>query len=260
MRIVTLYSGSGGNATYIEAAGVKLLIDAGKCARALCTSLTKIGVSIDEIDAIFITHEHGDHIAALEVLSKKHKLPIHITEKSAERFYGERYSALLECIVPHSPVFSVEIGGVCVHSFPTPHDSRMSVGYRICFEENGEHALGLATDIGYVTDAIREGLSGCEAVVLESNHDIDMLKSGPYPYDLKQRILSRRGHLSNAESALFAAELAATGTKSFILAHLSAENNEPALALDEFLSATSDLSVRVAIAHPDEPTEMIFGR
>lgn len=257
MRFLTLYSGSGGNSTLVEAAGARILIDAGKCLKTLSSSLLSVGVSVSEIDAIFITHEHSDHTSALETLSKKYNIPIHITDKSAEKFNSDRYGALCQRLVIHPQCFELEVGGLKISSFPTPHDSRMSVGYKIEFFEDGKaHSWGYATDIGYVTKTIAAALEGCEAVVLESNHDIEMLKAGPYPYDLKQRILSRRGHLSNAESSLFAAHLATKGTKSFILAHLSEENNRPDIALDEFLSATADKKISVAIAHPDDITEM----
>jgi phosphoribosyl 1,2-cyclic phosphodiesterase len=258
MRIVTLYSGSKGNSTYIEAGDAAILIDAGKSAKKLCSALSSIGVCIDDINAIFITHEHNDHVCALETLTKKHKIPIHMASGCAAKFSSERFELLRENIVCHPPLFEVEINGTLISSFATPHDSNMSVGYRIEFCEDGKrHAIGLATDIGYVTKDICQGLCGCEAVVLESNHDIDMLKDGPYPYDLKKRILSKRGHLSNKDSALLCSGLAKRGTHSFILAHLSEENNTPGIALDEFLSTVADSTVSVAVADPEEPTEMI---
>lgn len=258
MRILTLYSGSGGNAAYIEAGGAKILIDAGKSCRTLVTSLHGIGVDVDELDAIFITHEHSDHVSALETLTKKHKIPIHITKKSAERFADDRYGSINECIVTHETVFEVCLRDAVVRSFETPHDSRMSVGYRIDFCENGEaHSVGLATDLGYVTTTVAEALTGCEALILESNHDIEMLKEGSYPADLKKRILSRGGHLSNPDSARFAAYLVEKGARKFILAHISAENNDPNIALDEFLSAVADPTVKVAAAHPEFVTEIV---
>lgn len=253
MRFFTLYSGSGGNAAYIESGENAILIDAGKNAKRLCSALSEIDSSIDKIDAIFITHDHADHTSALEILAKKHDIPIHITERSAEIFAAERYSHLREHLVVHSPLFEVEVGDIHVRSFVTPHDSRMSVGYRLELEG---YSIGVATDLGHVSDAVSEALYGCHAVMLESNHDIDMLQSGPYPAFLKQRILSRRGHLSNSDSALFAARLANAGTKSFLLAHLSAENNTPSLALDEFISAVADPSVKVSVADAERPTEL----
>ena len=258
-RIVTLYSGSGGNSVYIRAADTAILIDAGKSARALCKALEEIGEELDGIRAIFVTHEHSDHVSALEVLAKKKSIPIHIMDRSAERFDRLPRGPIHDNLVRHGAMFCERVGGLTVSSFRTPHDSRMSVGYRICFEDcDGDHAIGLATDIGYVSDAVREGLCGCEAVVLEANHDPEMLDEGPYPYDLKQRIRSNRGHLSNPDSAAFACELAQSGTRAFILAHLSEENNAPDLALDEVRCAISDESVSIAVAAADMPTEMIF--
>ena len=254
MRFFTLYSGSGGNAAYIESGDTAILIDAGKNAKRLCAALSDIGSSISNINAIFITHDHADHTSALETLTKKHDIPIHITEKSAEIFEGERFSRLRERLVTHPPLFEVRVGDFLVRSFVTPHDSKMSVGYRI--ELSDGTSLGVATDLGYVSDSVSEALMGCRAVMLESNHDTEMLASGPYPAFLKQRILSRRGHLSNPDSALFASRLASSGTKSFLLAHLSAENNTPSLALDEFLSAVAVPNVRVSVADPERPTEL----
>ena len=195
------------------------------------------------------------------MLSKKHDFPIHIMEKSAARFDRLPRSPLHEHLVRHEAMFCETVGELTVSSFRTPHDSRMSVGYRVSFaDDDGAQTLGVATDIGYVSDSVREGLSGCEAVVLESNHDVDMLMDGPYPYDLKLRIRSNRGHLSNADSASLASALAAEGTHAFLLAHLSEENNDPTIALDEAVSAISDPDVFVAVAAPDRPTELVWGR
>lgn len=256
-RFLTLYSGSSGNSTLISDGKTTLLIDAGKSARSLCAALTSVGSGIDKIDAIFITHEHSDHVSALEILAKKHRIPIHITEGSAKKFDRQPDSPVHSSMVRHDTCFCEKVGDITVSSFRTPHDSNMSVGYRIELEdEDGKHVLGVATDIGYVTEDIRNGLCGCEAVVLESNHDIDMLDEGPYPYYLKQRIRSNKGHLSNRDSACFAGQLATGGTKGFILAHLSRENNHPDIAFDEINSVISDPTVKIVIADPDNPTEL----
>ena len=259
--LATLYSGSTGNAAYICAGGAKILIDAGKCTRTLCRSLAELGVDIDEIDAIFLTHEHRDHTGALEVLTKKHPIPIHVTRKSAPRLNAKPDSALAECIVVHAPVFHEFVKNLRISSFPTPHDSLDSVGYRMEFEddEGMTHCIGYATDIGHVSGHIRNGLTGCESVVLESNHDPEMLWGGPYPYDLKERIASRWGHLSNPDCAEFAAELVASGTKNILLAHLSQENNDPQLAYNEVLMAIADPSVNLRTADPDAVTVLVDG-
>ena len=256
-RLVTLYSGSSGNSVFVSSGSTNILIDAGKSAKALCAALREIGSDIGEIDAIFITHEHCDHVSALETLCKKQSIPVHIANESAKKFDRTPDSSVHSRMVRHDPVFSEAVGNMTVTSFRTPHDSSMSVGYRIEFcNESGKHVFGVATDIGYVTPSIREGLTGCEAVVLESNHDPQMLNEGPYPYNLKLRIRSKKGHLSNGECACFAASLAQSGTKGFILAHLSAENNMPELAYDEIYSAISDASVKICVAAPDSPTEL----
>lgn len=258
-RVCTLYSGSGGNATYIKALDTEILIDAGKNARALCRALSSIGSDIENIKAIFITHEHTDHISALEVISKKHSIPIHIMEKSAAKIERDAESFAARHLVKYAEPFTVQVGDLTVCAFRTPHDSLMSVGYRIelCCGER-RHAIGVATDIGYVTEEIAASLVGCEAVVLESNHDEDMLRRGPYPQELKKRILSKRGHLSNKDASVFGAYLASHGTRAFILAHLSEENNAPDIATDAFVSAIADESVNICAASADMPCEMIF--
>lgn len=260
VRICTLFSGSGGNSTYIRIGDTELLVDAGKCARTLCSALREIGSDVSRISAIFITHEHTDHVSALEVLSKKHSIPIHITSASAKKFDRDAKAFIHKNLVRHEEIeFSVSIDDLNVSSFHTPHDSMMSVGYKIeTSRDNTPLKIAVATDIGYVTDNIRKNLLGCNAVVLESNHDEDMLMRGPYPYDLKKRILSNGGHLSNKNSATLGAYLAENGTKAFLLAHLSEENNTPELAFDEFYSAIADEGVSIIAAAADTPTELIL--
>lgn len=252
--ITSLYSGSKGNSVLIESEDARILIDAGRSARALCNALTSIGKSIDTIDAIFITHEHTDHVGALEVLLKKHPIPVHIVGISAKKLLLKGLSVYDSLICQHPPVFSVTVGDMTVKSFPTPHDSEYCVGYRI---EIGESAIGYATDIGYVTSEIRESLAGCESIVLESNHDEEMLMNGPYPYELKLRIRSNRGHLSNSACAELSSELCSRGTRNILLAHLSEENNEPSIAFDEVWSAVADESVNIKVASQHVPIKLI---
>ena len=253
-KICALYSGSGGNAVFIEAGGARILIDAGKSAKALCSALSSIGVDIDSIDAIFITHEHQDHISALKTLSHKHSIPIHILIKSAEIFRGLGDEKLCACLnIKFDSNFSVDVKGLRVKAFPTPHDSRAAVGYKLTFTEAGkEYSIGYATDTGYVSDEMRDNILGCFAAIIESNHDPDMLRDGPYPVELKDRIRSQKGHLSNKDCAEFASFLSQNGTKHILLAHLSEENNDPALAYNETLSAIGDETVNLQVAAQDE--------
>ena len=252
--ITALYSGSKGNSVLIESANAKILIDAGKSARALCSALCEVGTSIDEIDAIFITHEHRDHISALETLLKHHKIPVHIAEASAKKMLSKGFVDLEETIFLHTPIFSVEIGDMSIKSFPTPHDSECSVGYTI---KIGEKTIGYATDIGFVSEEIRGALTGCESVVIECNHDVEKLMNGPYPYDLKLRIRSNRGHLSNTDCSSFVADLCFVGTKNVLLAHLSEENNDIDLAFDEVWSAIADDSINLKIAEQNRTVKLV---
>ena len=270
-RLCTLYSGSGGNATYISDGETAILIDAGKSAKALVRALTEIhalpegkqkGMGRLPVDAIFITHEHTDHISALKVFLKKYSIPVHVTEQSAPYLYAVAGDTpLRDLIVSHPPIFTEQIGGLTVRSFPTSHDSRMSVGYRVTMQDacGNFREFGYATDLGKVTPYVEEGLCGCEAVVLESNHDPDMLLDGPYPYSLKLRIRSSTGHLSNDAAANFAARLTESGTCRFLLAHLSKENNMPLLALEAFKSVLKDADVTLSVADPENVTYLVGG-
>ena len=252
--ITALYSGSKGNSVLIESENAKILIDAGKSARALCMALNDVGTSIDEIDAIFITHEHRDHISALEILLKSHKIPVHIVGASARKLLLKGLSVYDEMLCLHTPVFSVEVGDMLIKSFPTPHDSEFSVGYTI---KIGDKIIGYATDIGYITSEIKNALSGCESVVLECNHDEEMLMNGPYPYDLKLRIRSNRGHLSNSACAELSSNLCFIGTKNILLAHISEENNKPTLAFNEVWSAIGDETINLKLAKQDEVVRLV---
>lgn len=229
--VYTLSSGSRGNAVYIETDKTRILVDAGISCRATDVALKTLGTSVAELDAVFITHEHTDHVRGLYQITKKNPLTVHIAEPSAEGVT----TAGGETIV-HPPLFEVKLGELEISSFVTPHDSKCSVGYIIKTEG---HTVGIATDFGVMTDTIAQRLAECDSVILESNHDVAMLESGSYPYFLKQRILSRHGHLSNADCADCAVLLAKAGVKRLLLAHLSEENNRPQLALTETANALS---------------------
>lgn len=255
IRILSLYSGSSGNAFLIATPRCNLLIDAGKSARQLCRCLNDCGITPDRINAILLTHEHNDHTSALSVFLKHHPCPVHLPLGCVSKLEAD--PAVAPHLYPHPPIWNTEFDGIRVSSFPTPHDSHASVGYRLELSTaNGSLSVGYATDLGYVSREVEVGLRGCDAVILESNHDPDLLMNGAYPYALKQRIASRHGHLSNTDSAAFAASLSLSGTKSFLLAHLSQENNTPEIALDACMSAIADDTVPIHVAAPDRITEL----
>lgn len=253
ISLKVLYSGSTGNAAVLTAGDRCILIDAGRSARALTLALENAGISPQSVCAIFLTHEHHDHTAALDIFLKKHPVPVHTVEACAARMLRTASPTLREALVAHPPLFSLSVGEATLSSFPTPHDSAASVGYRITV---GEHVLGYATDLGTVTPAVEAGLLGCEAVVLECNHDEEMLQAGPYPRELKRRIAARCGHLSNTDCAAFAVKLAQHGMRRLLLAHLSETNNLPELALGEVRAALAGTAVHVAAASPDVTVEL----
>lgn len=255
MIAYTLYSGSAGNCIYVKTADTEILFDAGVSARAVEKGLNAIGSSLSNIQAIFVTHEHSDHVKGLEVISKKHHIPTHMVGASARAFIRTPEASLLNDLYLHPSEFSVKIGNTTVRSFTTPHDSAASVGYTVEHEQDGQiQKLGLATDIGHITKEITQALIGSESVIIEANHDVNMLLSGPYPYHLKLRILSERGHLSNENCAELAKFLAKNGTKNFVLAHLSKENNFAPIAESTVRYALSDFEdIHLAIALPDTP-------
>ena len=246
MRLVTFASGSTGNCALVSAGG-HILIDAGISLRRIRSNLSLSGLTPEDVSGVLITHEHSDHISGLAMLVKYHKTPVYAPAAVASYLCGSipGIDPCLREIVP-GEVFS--LGGMNIRAFPTPHDARQSVGYRI---ESGA-VFGFATDMGHVTEEIVAALSGADAAVIEANHDADMLLSGPYPAYLKQRVLSGRGHLSNEEGAELALRLAESGTRTIILGHLSRENNTPSLAVGTVRQALDDREVIVCAAPADE--------
>ena len=252
IKAYSLFSGSSGNCFYIDAGDEKILIDAGVSARRISCALKALGSSLDDISAIFLTHEHIDHTRGLETISKNHTVPIHATVGTARAIVRSPSSPLIENLYAYRDCFSVGIGALNVSSFPTSHDAAQPVGYTV--EKNGVR-IGFCTDTGCITETIRENLASCRAAVIESNHDERLLLLGSYPYQLKMRILSEIGHLSNDAAANLASFLSQNGTTSLLLAHLSRENNSPEIALDTVKRAVGN-GVRVVAASPDETTEL----
>ena len=226
MRVHVFASGSSGNCLLVEDGETRILIDAGISARRTAAGLNSLGCTMEQIGGVLITHEHSDHISGLQSLVKGRKIPVLAPHTVAARLEGAMPSLSEQLrVIPVGERFS--FGPLQILAFHTSHDTDESVGYRI--EGSGVYAH--ATDSGCVTAEMGAALRGAETVLLEFNHDEDMLRWGAFPIYLKKRILSARGHLSNADAAAFARELAESGTRQIILAHLSRENNTPQKAM-----------------------------
>ena len=229
----TLASGSSGNALALSWEGGHLLVDAGVSCLRVRRSLEALGLTLGDLDAILITHTHSDHISGLQTLLKHTDCPVYASAP-AGRDLLRRLVLLEDRLREAEGTFSV--GDCAVTAFPTSHDAPGSLGYR--FDTPGG-AFGLLTDSGVVTPEAEAVLPGVALAVLEANHDVETLRSGPYPYFLKERILGPVGHLRNEDAAAFAVTLARNGAREIVLAHLSLENNTPAMALRAVETALS---------------------
>ncbi len=201
------------------------------------------------LNAILVSHEHADHIKGIGILSRKYDLPVYATEGTWQGMYGKIGAIAEKNRVIFDPEQDFFVGSIDVTPFSTPHDASQSVGYT--FELDGAK-LALATDLGCIRDGWLNHVLGADAVLLESNYDPDMLRAGSYPYDLKKRILSRRGHLSNDDAGSVAVELVRHGTRQIVLSHLSKENNFPELAL-----RSCELALQMAGLTPYEDAALI---
>ena len=226
MRLTVFASGSTGNCALVQGGGRSILLDAGISAKRIRAALQAEGVDPAGLDGVFITHEHADHVSGLAVFLKHFPLPVYAPGIAADALRRTLPGACA-CIRSIEPERPVSLGCLTVTAFPTPHDAAQSVGYRI--EADGA-GLAAATDTGCITDDMLRYFAGADAALIEANHDEAMLRAGPYPAYLKKRILSDRGHLSNAECTYLAAVLARQGTRTIVLGHLSKQNNVPGLA------------------------------
>lgn len=254
-KLVPLFSGSQGNSYYLASCGRGILIDAGRSAKQITSALNNNNIDISSIQAIFVTHEHTDHIKGVRVFANKHSIPVFSTIGTYNAMKDSGYiDERTNCHIIQSG--GVDLATMHVDSFPISHDCVQGCGYRVTM---GDASFALATDLGYLSSEVEGALLGCDAVVIESNHDVRMLQIGPYPYPLKRRILSDTGHLSNAVCAEFLPKLVRSGTKRFVLAHLSKENNMPEIAYAESvnelcangMNIDSDFTLSVAPVETD---------
>lgn len=239
-KVCQLFSGSKGNSIYISSSGGKFLVDAGVSAKRLDTALSQIGVNPDELDGILVTHEHSDHIKGLRVFATKHNIPVFADEKVIENMLVT--GNVTDKMTAFPTQENMLINKTEIIPFAQSHDSVACLGYRLNTPDG--RSIAVCTDTGYVTDDAKSKTSGCDLIFLEFNHEVTMLQNGSYPYPLKQRILSTKGHLSNFSASEFAKELAVGGTTRFILSHLSAENNTPDIARQTALAALSECGLK----------------
>ena len=261
MKLCSIASGSSGNCIYVGSGQTNLLVDVGISAKRIENGLNSIDIKLDTVQGILITHEHSDHISGLGVLARKYNIPIYATYETIQsirkiKAIGNISEELFYFVKPNEPF---EINDIMVKPFATSHDASNPVCYTM---QSEGHKVGVATDLGKYDDYIISQLQDSDLLMIEANHDINMLMVGRYPYYLKQRILGDRGHLSNDSSADLISKLINPRLKGVLLAHLSKENNYAELAFEtvccELTSRSCDFSsLKLCVAHREEPSEMV---
>jgi len=253
LRIAILGSGSSGNSVFAATDHVRVLFDAGFSYRQLALRLQGIGESPEQLDAVVVSHEHSDHIAGLRVLFKRTGIPLYITRPTAETIEWKDPRPKMEFFEAGR---SIGIGDLKIDTFTTPHDAVDPVGFRL--QADGA-PVGIATDLGYMPESVKRHIRDCELLILESNHDVEMLKFGPYPWHVKQRVMSRNGHLSNHNVAEFLVEDFDRRARAVVLAHLSGHNNcpyEAHMSAQQALERVGASHTQVHVASQSEPSEV----
>jgi phosphoribosyl 1,2-cyclic phosphodiesterase len=255
VRVCVLGSGSKGNSTWIATATTRLLVDAGLSRRETYARLKAAGERPENCSAIVISHEHTDHVNGLNRLARDLNCPVYITRATREAMPWDPKLTLYDYFGAGQ---KFTVGDIDISPFALPHDAADPVGFT--FEAWGIK-IGLVTDLGYITELVKQRLQGCHCLIFESNHDLEMLKIGPYPWHVKQRVMSRQGHLSNLATAEFLSDSFDGGAQVLVLAHLSEANNHPEIAR---LTALEALSGRAAappelhLATQARPTKMFL--
>ncbi|MBE7158524.1 MAG: MBL fold metallo-hydrolase [Rhodospirillales bacterium] len=255
VQICILGSSSAGNSVFVRSGSTRLLIDAGLSRREIAGRLAAIGEDVADLDAVLVTHEHSDHVCGLLAVARhkrKQPIPVFVSHGTAECVdWGE-------CPPPverFQAGCSFSVGPFDVRSFTIPHDAADPVGFTLTAEGI---KLSLATDLGYVPDSLRVHLQGTDLLILEANHDLEMLRVGPYPWSVKQRVMSRRGHLSNEVAAQFIRDDLDTAVSTIVLAHISEHNNHPELVRSTGARALQGraLFTRLIVAEPGVQSEV----
>ncbi len=250
LAVNLLASGSRGNALLISSGSTHLLIDAGLSARELCRRLAMAGVAPESLAAVLVTHEHIDHVRGLGPLSRRYQVPVHLHHASAAVLEAAQRPALIH---EFDTGAELTIGDLGVRVFPVTHDARAAVGFTV---SGAFGKVGVATDLGIATRLVAEELRGCRSLVLESNHDEALLRDGPYPWPLKQRIRGNHGHLSNRDCAALLETLCWAGLETVCLAHLSETNNQPLMAeatARAVLDRQSSCRPRLLVGRQEQP-------
>ena len=227
LKYCSIGSGSSGNCHYVGYKDTNILIDAGLSGKRISKGLENIDVDISKLRGIFVTHEHSDHIKGLGVLSRKYDLPIYLNYKTWLALESKIGKIKESNVMIFDNDKAYDLGDMCIKPFPINHDAADPVGFSLFNEKES-----IATDTGHISEDVRTNILGSKLVVLESNYDKEMLLMGSYTYALKKRVMSNTGHLSNEDAAKFAVDLIKNGTEEILLAHLSRENNFPALAYE----------------------------
>ena len=254
MKVCVLASGSSGNSIYVEQNGTALLIDAGMSGKRIEERLRAVGAEADRLRAIVVTHEHADHIQGVGVLARRYRIPVWLTEGTLKASRGIFKGREPIRLFQNDEAFAV--GDLHFQPFSLSHDAADPVNFSV---SAGDSRLAVATDTGTVTHLVRERLRGSDLVVIESNHDPDMLMNGPYPWHLKQRINGNQGHLANGRAAETLKGLAEEGLKQAVLAHLSEQNNRPELALEACRSELGGRGLadfRLSVAFQERPSDV----
>ena len=249
MNVCLLASGSKGNSLLISSGHTRLLIDAGLSARELCRRLALTGVAPEDLDAVLVTHEHIDHVRGLGVLCRRYRLPVYLHHATAVSLTDRP-----ERVIEFETGTELPVGDLGIRAFPVTHDAQAPVGFTV---SGPAGKVGVATDLGIATRLVAEELRHCRTLVLESNHDEEMLRDGPYPWPLKQRIKGNHGHLSNRDSADLLGTLCWEGLETVFLAHLSETNNHPGLArttAEQVLSRQSCCRPLLLVGRQEQPT------
>ncbi len=259
LKFCSLYSGSSGNCLFVSTNNTKVLIDCGTSCKKICEGLASIDSSIEDIDAILVTHEHSDHVQGLGMVSKKFNIPVYANLETWNAMEKQKEKISEKNIKLFENDKDFLLNDLTIHPFTTPHDAANPCGFSI---HNGKKRLSIATDLGYMDNRIFEQLQNSSFVLLESNYEPELLDASKYPYHLKQRIKGPNGHLSNETAGKTISELMKKDLKEVILGHLSKENNFPELAYktvaEQLMNNNSDINtIKLSVASRNTPGKIV---